>query len=251
MVNIPGADGPTDVGTGEVIVPYLGIAPFYNSGIHRFVILSIFDTHWKLTCGYFVCIRFFFLLFRQQKEISTHEILGAKQYFEARGGLRTCEWAEKCNLGVPIGVNVFISKWDESVDDIHDKGGIMPTAEYQSPKQMVKFALLEQERIRISKLKAEEEERALFQRELERKAAIDAELQQQQALEEVQQKAEKAQEKAKQVEAAAVNDPILGLMIKYDIETKSVFEGCWMKKKFSDDLMYKKRFCWIDEETKR
>ena len=127
----------------------------------------------------------------------------------------------------------------------------MPTAEYQSPKQMVKFALLEQERLRISKLKVEEEERLAVQREIKRKATADAELQRRQSLEETQQKVERAHEKAKEIEAAAVHDPILGLLVKYDIETRSVFEGCWLKKKFSKEFMYKNRFCWIDEETKR
>ena len=85
------------------------------------------------------------MLFRQKREMSPEEIFDAKKYFEVRGGLKTCDWAEKCDFGVPVGINVFVSKWDESVDDIHDKEGIMPTVEYQSPKQMVKFALLEQE----------------------------------------------------------------------------------------------------------
>ena len=183
--------------------------------------------------------------------MSPEEIFDAKKYFEVRGGLKTCDWAEKCDFGVPVGINVFVSKWDESVDDIHDKEGIMPTVEYQSPKQMVKFALLEQERLRMNKLKVEEDERVAAQRELERKAAIDTESQRQQSIKETQLKAERANEKAKQIEAAAIHDPILGLLLKYDIETRSVFEGCWLKKKFSDDLMYKKRFCWIDEETKR
>ena len=39
MVNIPGADGKTEVGTGETVLPYLRIAPFFNSGIHRFVVI--------------------------------------------------------------------------------------------------------------------------------------------------------------------------------------------------------------------
>ena len=37
VVNIPGADGKSEVGAGETVLPYLGIGPFYNSGIHRFV----------------------------------------------------------------------------------------------------------------------------------------------------------------------------------------------------------------------
>ena len=183
--------------------------------------------------------------------MESDEILDAKNYFEVRGGLRTCEWAERCDFSVPIGINCFVSKWDESVDDIHDKEGIMPPAEYQSPKQMVKFALLEQERVRVSRLKVEEEERLAAQREVEKKAAIDAELQRRQSHEETQQKVERAHERAKEIEATAINDPILGLLVKYDIETRSVFEGSWLKKKFSSDLIYKKRFCWIDEETRR
>jgi hypothetical protein len=41
------------------------------------------------------------------------------------------EWAVKYNFGPPVGINGFESKWDEYVDQLHDKLGFMPPAEYQ------------------------------------------------------------------------------------------------------------------------
>ena len=57
--------------------------------------------------------------------------------------------------------------------------------------------------------------------------------------------------KAKAVENASKTDPVLALTIKYDIESREVFEGSWMNKKFGDEMYFRKRFVWVDEETKR
>ena len=35
VVNISGQDGRTDATSGETVLPYIGAAPCYNSGVHR------------------------------------------------------------------------------------------------------------------------------------------------------------------------------------------------------------------------
>ena len=179
--------------------------------------------------SYMISLRFscrvFFLLFRQEDRMEVENIDTTKQYFEARGGLCTCEWASKKNYGVPVGINGFVTKWDESVDDMHEKIGYMPPAEYQSPRQMSKYALLEQERVRLAKLKVEEEEQLLAQKEKERKATSSIEESRREIILETINLNHKAQEKAKAMKTAAAHDPILSLMIEYDIETRAVFEG--------------------------
>ena len=46
-------------------------------------------------------------------------------------------------------------------------------------------------------------------------------------------------------------DPKVSFMNRFGIETKSVFEGITMNKRFSSELINQKRFVWIDPEQKK
>lgn len=222
-------NGTTDVASGVTVLPYVSISPSHNSGRHRYI----------------------FLLFRQDGEMLSGDIEDSRVSFEGRTGFCMCEWALRKGFGKPIGVNFFESTWSKHCDAVHEKLGYMPPPEYRSEAQQIKFANLEQERVLLAANQARQDLTMQAKKEQERRELADAEqLRLDQALE-AQQQLERAQAKAKSMEQAALTDPILALCIKHDIETRAVFQGAWIHKKFNSETFYSKRFCWIDESTRR
>ena len=229
VVNIEGEDDITDAASGATVFSYVPAAPSYNSGIHRYL----------------------FLLFKQDKKVSDEEIEDTRHFFQDRVKFDVCTWADSRNFGRPVGVNGFESKWDEFVDEVHEQLRFMPPPEYQSPTQKVKFSVLEQERARMAKIQHEEDERQAILLEAERRALVQTEEGRREARAKEEERMRKAKEKAQLMEESSKSDPVLALMIKYEVETREIFEGAWMNKKFSSEMTYRKRFVWIDEETRR
>ena len=176
VVNIPS----NDVRSGEVVSSYLGAGPPYNGGKHRYLIL----------------------LFKQKGIFSLAKIEDAKSYFSARGGLSCCQWASDSGLGLPIGFDGFTSAWSPFVDEIHERVGFLPPAEFQSPNQKIKAA---QDKLLV---------------------------------------------KQAEVVGFTSGDDVHPAY-KYGIETKTVFDGATVNKKFSSELINQKRFVWIDDAKQR
>jgi hypothetical protein len=179
------------------------------------------------------------------------ELEELKASFQERTNVSVCRWATSYNFGPPVGVDGFEAKWDEFVDDIHERLRFIPPSEYQSPTQQLKMSILEQERIRLAKLQHEEDERNAKLLEAERRAEVQTEEGRKQARVQEEERLRRAKEKSQKMENAAKTDPVLALMIKHEVETREIFEGAWMNKKYSSEMSYRKRFVWVDEETKR
>jgi phosphatidylethanolamine-binding protein len=95
------------------IVDYIGPAPPYRSGLHRYV----------------------FLLYEQPAGSTPETLVEA---FEGRGGKRAHLAATAAGLGPVASINWYQAQWDESVDALHDAIGFMPPADFQSPYQTSK-----------------------------------------------------------------------------------------------------------------
>ena len=102
--------------TGNHIVPYVGPAPPYNSGDHRYVLLLF-----------------------EQPGSSDPSVLAAA--FEGRGGKKSITEAHKCGLAGPIGIVGFSAEWTEAVDEIHEKMGWLPPTQFRSEKQKLAAAV--------------------------------------------------------------------------------------------------------------
>ena len=165
--------------------------------------------------------RHFFVLFMQgEKFLNAEEVVEAEAYFKQRGGLRICQWAEEQGFGLPVGINGFQTKWSAYCDEVHKEPGFMPPAEYRSPGQVGWL-----ERIQLEKQLHDAQVAA------EEKAKIDAAVMQQNA------------ENSKLYERGT---DVSTLIVGFKIKSKQVFEGIWVKKKFSDNYSTKSRFIWID-----
>ena len=116
IVNIPG----NEVKLGEEIAQYIGPAPPYNSGAHRY----------------------YFLLYKQSKLFNHMQIENFKGEFTARCPFTSSKWAKSNGLGSPVGFHMFTCEWSESVDAMHEEIGFLPPEEFQSPKQRANQAEL-------------------------------------------------------------------------------------------------------------
>lgn len=95
---------------GTTVLDYLGVGAPCNSGLHRYV----------------------FLLFDQPSSSTPASLAAA---FEGRGGKKVCVAAKEVGLGPVVAATWFESKWDESIDAVHEAMGWLPPAEFRSPKQ--------------------------------------------------------------------------------------------------------------------
>lgn len=114
VVNVDSLAG--DVSGGEEVAAYLGPAPPYSSGLHRYV----------------------FTLYKQKDKFSETEIEAAKKHFAPRGGLKTFGWVKSQSeklYTMPLAIDAFLSEWEIAVDDIHEKMGWLPPDPFRSPKQ--------------------------------------------------------------------------------------------------------------------
>lgn len=115
VMNIDGSTG-ADVSSGDTILPYLGPAPPYSSGLHRYV----------------------FTLYKQKDKITAADIDVAKSFFEPRGGLRTYQYIRSQSdkfFANPLGIDAFLCEWDQVVDEYHEAMGWLPPDPFRSPKQ--------------------------------------------------------------------------------------------------------------------
>lgn len=104
------------VSQGVPALPYLSPDPAYASGLHRYV----------------------FALFKQKREFSAKEVEDSKAFFAPRSGIISYDWVKAQGSvlhGVPVGVEAFLSEWDQSIDEIHKAAGYMPPPQYRSPAQ--------------------------------------------------------------------------------------------------------------------
>lgn len=111
VTDIPG----DDIKCGNVVVDYLGPAPPYASGIHRYC----------------------FLVY-EQKEKGVVDINKAKKMFEGRGGKKVMELVTNSDLGSPISASLMRSQWGEECDGYHEIMGLSPSIlpeKYRSPTQ--------------------------------------------------------------------------------------------------------------------
>lgn len=49
----------------------------------------------------------------------------------------------------------------------------------------------------------------------------------------------------------AVPDIVADALAKFNINASRIFEGAWAQKKFAGDIVYRKRFLWVDPHTRR
>jgi phosphatidylethanolamine-binding protein (PEBP) family uncharacterized protein len=120
VVNIPS----NKIDEGTTVLSYLPPCPPFSSGLHRYV----------------------FCLFRQTRILSEVEIVKSKEYFHGRMGIRSYEWVKAMDdalMSSPIGLEAFISEWDESVDKTHEELGCwIPQLPYRSRKQTAKLNII-------------------------------------------------------------------------------------------------------------
>jgi phosphatidylethanolamine-binding protein (PEBP) family uncharacterized protein len=115
VMNIDGSTG-GDLSSGYSILPYLGPAPPYSSGLHRYV----------------------FTLYKQKDKIAQKDLDVAKSFFEPRGGLRTYQYIRNQSdkfFPNPIAMDAFLCEWDQMVDDFHEAMSWLPPDPFRSPKQ--------------------------------------------------------------------------------------------------------------------
>jgi phosphatidylethanolamine-binding protein (PEBP) family uncharacterized protein len=175
--------------------------------------------------------RFFFIVFEQPGIYEAFE--DAELYFAQRGGLRACAWAKEAHFGAPIGVNGFSSEWNPYCDEVHREIRFMPSAEYRSPAQQKQWEIDEAERVRLAAIRREQEKSAAMKR-----AAEEEELR-------------RVTESAAALALAAQSDPIVIYLAKFAVSTRDIFAGIWVNKKFTGEMMSRKRFVWVDCPAKR
>ena len=117
VVNIPG----NDVAMGTEVMSYLGPAPPYSSGLHRYV----------------------FCLYKQARKLSPLAVRESSEFFEKRGGIKSFDWVRLqtqngllLNNGAPCGVEAFLAEWDQQCDVYHTAMDWMPPPQYRSPAQV-------------------------------------------------------------------------------------------------------------------
>lgn len=118
IMNIDGSSG-GDLATGHTILPYLGPAPPYSSGLHRYV----------------------FTLYKQKDRIAQKDLDFATSFFEPRGGLRTYQFIRNQSdkfFPNPIAIDAFLCEWDQIVDDLHERMQWLPPDPFRSPAQKLK-----------------------------------------------------------------------------------------------------------------
>jgi phosphatidylethanolamine-binding protein (PEBP) family uncharacterized protein len=111
VVNIPSSGTLTYADSGLTVLPYLVVAPFHGSGLHRYV----------------------FLLFEQNVILDEGQITTLKAFNRKKADIDNL--ALTYNLGSPIGINVFESQWTSFVDTFHEQDSFLPPTEYLSPYQ--------------------------------------------------------------------------------------------------------------------
>ena len=234
VLNIPG----NNLNSGLTVAKYVQAGPAYNSGYHRYIFL-LFDQGRRL----------------DEEELRNQEVnFGKEGKYRYRGKVDIREWARE--FGDPIGINGFVSGWTPFIDDLHDSLKFLPPEEYRSPLQQEKFAKEEAEREFWKQRRLEESLKAQADAEANKKKLIEVrESLENKAANEVINKRLSLDVKMQfenqllAVQRASNDDPTLAALIKYDIETRDIFDGVWMFKKFSYEWSYRKRFCWIDEAS--
>ena len=165
--------------------------------------------------------RYIFLLYLQEEGmLSPTQIQGAVDHFKQRAGLSCSKWVKSLpeiygEDPVPVGFDGFTSPWSSHVDSMHEDAKFVPPPKYRSPSQVARIEA--EERKKEEEIKKKEEEKAM---------------------------AEKASHEA---EEAAMSPRER----KFGVGNESVFEGSMLNKKFAHELVYQKRFCWIDFEEKK
>eukprot|EP00931_Biecheleriopsis_adriatica_P054677 TRINITY_DN321_c0_g1_i2.p1 TRINITY_DN321_c0_g1~~TRINITY_DN321_c0_g1_i2.p1 ORF type:complete len:276 (-),score=53.18 TRINITY_DN321_c0_g1_i2:404-1156(-) len=106
------ADGELQLEKGNVALPYVGPAPPYNSGLHRYI----------------------FLVYAQTGSDPAAGLLAA---LSERGGKKAAKTALELDLGQPLVYGGFWAQWDESCDAAHEALGFVPPEKWRSPKQIV------------------------------------------------------------------------------------------------------------------
>ena len=134
VMNIPG----DRVEEGVEILPYIGAAAPYGSGLHRYV----------------------YLLFQQTAPLSAEHIAASIEYFKDRRGVHSHTYlmtlrddmGNSLLVSCPVGVDAFISEWEPLVDEIHKSIGWTPPMEYLSPNRtlMAVNKHIDEEKERIS-----------------------------------------------------------------------------------------------------
>jgi phosphatidylethanolamine-binding protein (PEBP) family uncharacterized protein len=117
VVNIPS----NRISEGKELLSYVPPAAPYNSGLHRYI----------------------FVLFKQHRQLTAEEIHSGEAFYKKRMGIRSFEWIKTlsaCYSMSPIGLEAFISEYDDPVDKIHESLDWVPPAVYQSSRQIVKLA---------------------------------------------------------------------------------------------------------------
>merc|ERR1712087_136620 len=94
---------------GNTCVPWVGFAPPCKSGFHRYV----------------------FLVYKQ---VVADPAKGLTAALGSRGGKKAALAAKEAGLGDPIAFGLCKSKWDESVDALHEEIKFLPPPQYRSPK---------------------------------------------------------------------------------------------------------------------
>jgi phosphatidylethanolamine-binding protein (PEBP) family uncharacterized protein len=127
VVNFTGGD----ISTGDELAPYVAPAPVYNSGLHRF----------------------FFLLFKQAKPLTSMQLSETVEYFNQRDGFAFVNWIRRMSITTsPAAINGFYAGWEEYCDIIHEKNGYVPPVQYRSPTQETRIQR-EEDRRRIEQTK--------------------------------------------------------------------------------------------------
>jgi phosphatidylethanolamine-binding protein (PEBP) family uncharacterized protein len=105
-----------NVAAGDVIASYIGPAPPFNSGKHRYI----------------------WCLYRQSEALTAEEIAAASAHFAQRGGIKHHAWVRsQAKLrSDPVGLGLFLSEYHEACDAIHSAINFIPPVEYRSPAQV-------------------------------------------------------------------------------------------------------------------
>lgn len=140
VVNIPSNSG--DVSSGSPVLPYLGPCPPHASGLHRYI----------------------FSFYKQKKIFENHRLADSINYFKERKCIHTYEWITELGEEYfhlePVGLEAFLSEWDDHCDKIHFKMGWLPPHPYRSPAQISEnSADPEFSKEEISKIAQEKEKR--------------------------------------------------------------------------------------------
>jgi len=102
-----------NIGDGSEVLAYLGPAPEYNSGKHRY----------------------YFYIFEQKSEITSAQ-LAREEAFATRIVADFPALALRLGFGDPIGVDCVRAEWEEGFcDEVHAQRGYMPEERFRSPSQ--------------------------------------------------------------------------------------------------------------------